>query len=267
MIKIDYQNWNDYRAALAGIDPAASIGGSDRSWCGTASVGEALEIADKGWAEGMDRVRTISLPTVDAMSMAPAEGGWAFDVTGADYDVGDYLAGTPECWLTPDATTQKPVITIAANIVSSAGIPASALELRGAAIVALTLALQTSGYVVRVYAVEGMSIGQDIWHRVELTDPNGGPLDTDRLLFALAHPSAARQLGYALGASLAGKNPNYCGIGWPSGGPSAMPPAEWKTDLYLAGSYLDSANWKSPESVSAWVAETYKALSEGRSIN
>ena len=267
-IIVSYANWAEYRAALAKINPAASVGGSNSSWAASSDVGEALSIADKGWPEGMDRVRSISLPAVSsAVSAHIPEEAWHFDVTGADYDVGEYVSGAPECWLDRAAEATRPVISIGANIVSSAGIPAKALEMRGAAVVALTLALQAAGYVVRVYAVEGMSIGRDIWHRVEVTDPEGGPMDTDRLLYALAHPSAARQLGYALGATLAGKDPTHCGIGWPGSGPGQLPPAEWKFDLYLAGSFLDSANWNDAASVSKWVEETYKALSEGRSIN
>lgn len=267
-IIVTYPTWAAYRAALAEIPADVSVGGSDVKWAASRDVGEARSIADKGWPEGMDRVRQIALPAVSSAVRAHvADDSWRYDVTGADYDVGEYISGAPECWLDRSAEAARPVITIGANIVSSAGIPAKALEMRGAAVVALTMALQAAGYVVRVYAVEGMSIGRDIWHRVEVTDPEGGPTDTDRLLYALAHPSAARQLGYALGAHLTGRSGTHCGIGWPGSGPGQLPPAEWKFDLYLAGSYLDSANWADAASVSKWVEETYKALAEGRSIN
>jgi hypothetical protein len=265
---VSYPTWAAYRAALAEIPADVSVGGSDVSWAKSRDVGDALRIADKGWPEGMDRVRSIALPAVSTAVQAHVQDdAWRYDVTGADYDVGEYVSGAPECWLDRSAEATRPVITIGANIVSSGGIPSKVLEMRGAAVCALTLALQAAGYVVRLYAVEGMSIGRDIWHRVEVTDPEGGPLDVDRMLYAIAHPSAARQLGYALGAHLAGRNGTNCGIGWPGSGPGQLPPAEWKFDLYMGGSYLDSANWNDAASVNAWIAETYKALTEGRSIN
>jgi hypothetical protein len=222
----------------------------------------------------MERVRAISMPIVEALASSTAPDlGWTGDVNGAAYDVGEYLSGTPECWIRPDPAVSKPCVTIAVNTVSSGGIPAAMLELRGAAVVALTLALQSNGYAVRVYAIEGMRPGYkdpDVWHRVCLTDEGGGPLDTDRLLYALAHPSAPRQLGYALGCTVAGVNPTGAAIGWPKehggnwgGGGSMMEwlPEEWRgADVFLPPPFWSDASWNDEASVSAWVQETYARL-------
>ena len=267
--KHDYPNWGEYRKALGALDPAISSGGGwgGNEWSlGVNSVGAALAIADKGWPEGMKKVESITTPAINsAISSVEACSAWGWDVTGADYDVGEFLTGTPDCWLDRTQEGTRPVITIMANCVSSGGIPAEAMARRGAAVVALILALQAGGYVVRVFAVEGMRISnKDIWHRVCLTDDQGGPLDMDRIVFALAHPAAARQLGYMLGASYVGQK-GSCGISWPSNDPKTLPPEDWKRDLYLEAPYLDAAEWHDSESVAAWVAATYKALSEGRS--
>jgi hypothetical protein len=266
----DFSSWGDFLAATRKLDPSRSTGSGAKWAANVDTVGAALRIADAGWAEGMDRVREISLPVVNsiAATIAP-DGGWGWDVTGAAYDVGELLSGAPECWLTPSAIASRPCITISANIVSSGGIPARMLELRGAAVVALTLALQTAGYAVRVYAVEGMSAsttsGEDVnmWHRVTLTDDNGGPLDTDRLLFALAHPASPRQLGYALGQEMAGRSDNSW-LGWPDGSDKTRPPEKsWEGDLYLAPPYYTDAEWENAESVSRWVTEQYERLTKG----
>jgi hypothetical protein len=263
-LELDYLSWSEYREALSKLDPSKQVG--DRAWCGTESIGEALAIADKGWPEGMERVRDISLPVMDsiASSTEAVRGRWRWDVQGADYDVGTYLAGVPECWLDRSAIKTKPLITISANIVSSWAIPKEALEMRGAAVVALTQALQTAGYAVRVYAIEGMLPRpgkRNVWHRVCLTDDKGGPLDMDRLLFALAHPSAARQLGYALGCNAAGVSTGD--IGWPSDNQNTMPPDEWASDIYLHAPYISDTRWNDKESVTKWVTETYAQLTEG----
>jgi hypothetical protein len=255
----DFASWGEYRTELGKLDPERRQG--DRYWCGTDSIGEALQIADIGWPDGMARVQAITMPVVNTIASTLAtDGGWTYDVTGAAYDVGEYLSGVPECWLTPDAVASRPCVTIGANIVSSGGIPKEMLELRGAAVCALAMSLQTAGYAVRVFAIEGMRTENgDVWHRVCLTDDNGGPLDTDRMLFALAHPSAARQLGYSLGNNMQGC-PYSSWLGWPRGDMRATPPEAWATDLYLAPPYLSDADWSTPESVSRWVADTYAKL-------
>lgn len=257
----DYRSWAEYREALATVNPKASVcGGKDFS--GTDTVADALRISDCGWPEGAGLVRDIALPAVQATtSHLSQNAGWDWDVCGSSYDVGAYLTGLPECWLTASVPAQKPVITIGANIVSSGGIPQRVLSMRGAAVVALTMALQTAGYAVRVFAIEGSApCGKTVWHRVCLSDDAGGPLDTDRLLFALAHPSSARQLGYALSNSLAGVAHGNGWIDWPESNPRATPPADWATDLYLAPPYFNDADWESAESVQRWVADTYAKL-------
>src|SRR3954466_4129512 len=133
----DYASWSEYRAALAEMDPNASQC-DDVEWAGTKTIGEALAVADRGWPEGMEYVRDITIPIINGMASTVAhEGGWEYDVTGANYDVGSYLSGVPECWLAPSAVVSRPCITISANIVSSGGIAARHVTIRGAAVAAL----------------------------------------------------------------------------------------------------------------------------------
>lgn len=259
----DYRTWNDYRNALGEMDPAG-YQSNDSHWCGTSNIGEALAIADRGWPEGMEYVQRITIPIVNAMASTDVqEGGWEYDVTGANYDVGAYLSGVPECWLAPTAVASRPCITIAANIVSSGGIDAKHVSTRGAAVAALAFALQSSGFAVRIYAIQGMAInsaGSTVWLRVNLTDDSGGPLDIDRILFGMAHISNTRQLGYSLGCHLTG-NRYSSGILWPENNSKALPPAEWTSDIYLPASHLDDVDWDDSAAVSKWVADTYATLS------
>jgi hypothetical protein len=259
-----YPSWGEYLQAARAIDPdASSTGHKDRDakeWAGAACIGDALKIADLGWADGARLVSEVSAPIVDRISSSHMEiGGWGWDVTGADFDVGELMTGTPECWLTPNEMQAKPVITISANVTTSAGIPARMIELRGAAVVALTLALQAAGYIVRVYKIEGYPVGwgsEPTFHRACLSDDQGGPLDTDRLLFALAHPAAARQIGYCLGAIQGGGNPGSP-LGMPSDPPKAL---GWHGDIYLPAALNSDANWNDEESVSRWVEGQYERL-------
>ncbi len=270
----DYRSWEAFLEAANKLpsNAMAWAAGSGRAWAdGVNTAGEALQIARTGWPAGMEFIRSITTPIVDKMAgtIEAHDERWGWDVTGAAYDVGEYLSGAPECWLAPTLISDKPCITIAANITSSGMIDALQLKRRGAAVVALTLALQASGYAVRAYAIVGMASDTDSeedtsWLRWALTDDNGGPLDTDRLLFALAHPASPRVLGYGLGIDAAGKDPTReHWMPWPKGGKDARPPAEWKADLYLHAVHASDANWEDDASVSAWVASQYETLTKG----
>jgi hypothetical protein len=265
IVSKEYRSWGEYLDAARALPPSASVYGDDkigaRTWAGAANVGEALQIAEHGWREGMARVRSITMPIVTGLAARiETDDGWGYDVTGAAYDVGEYLQGVPECWLSPTHVTEKPCVTIMVNVTTSAGIPKEMIELRGAGVVALALALQAGGFAVRVYKCEGYPVGSTgklACHRVCLTDDAGGPIDTDRLLYALAHPSAARCIGYALGTRLAGAE-----IGTYLGAPTDPPDSlGWGSDLFLPRAYLDDANWRSPASVERWVQEQYAILS------
>lgn len=273
-----YRSWGEYREALAALPPSASVVGGgyhDRDWAlGLDKVGDALALSDKGWPEGMDKARSIIAPALEAHAVAHVQHSTALyaDVTGAGLDVGGYLSGEPECWHSPGALRVKPTLTLAVNLSSSAGVPAENLILRGAGLVALTVALQNAGYVVRVNSVEGGTFNRqdgkpgsvEVWTSVTLTDDNGGPLDMDRLVYALAHPSASRTLGYCMEAHHAGykadRIQNIGWIGWPEGGRDAPPPADWKHDLYIPGLFLSDADWQSPASVQAWIEREYARL-------
>lgn len=268
MILKDFRSWGEYREALKAVPSSYDVsGGNGRWWCDAQDVGVALDLADRGWPEGQEYVRKITTPAVTSMAGRLEHADLGFDVTGASFDVGEYLAGTPECWINPLHTAAKPCVTISMHTSTSGSISADVLRTRGAAVVALTLALQQSGYAVQVYAIDGGTVddSQTIWIRTCLTDSGGGPLDTDRLLFALAHPAAARQLTYSLEILYTGYTFNRPHrLGWArEGGSSARPPEEWKTDLYLHASHWDDRDWTSPEAVGAWVVEMYEQLTKG----
>ena len=130
--------------------------------------------------------------------------------------------------------------------------------MRGAGVVALTLALQAAGYVVDVAAICGSGIleggERPYWLRVPLVDAGGGPLDTDRLLFALAHPANVRVCMFALGAALHGY-PASCATR--EGGRNP-----WTADLVLPRIETRDAAWQDARSVSALVEQTFAQLTQ-----
>lgn len=250
-----WQEWLDTVKPRAAESTYAS-GWSSR---GLKTLGEVITLAERGWSEGSTYVQTLTLPTVTTVQRGIAHDGWQYDVTGADYDVGEYLSGVPECWLAQNAHETRPVVSIIANICVSSGIGDEAILHRGSAIVALAMLLQTAGYVVRAYACAGIETRSLGWQRVELTDPNGGPLDTNRLMFAYAHPAALRSIGFAVADALTGKGTPA----WPSGGAAARdayPKDKWACDLFIPSGYLSETDWNSAAGVEAWVRETFAKL-------
>lgn len=242
-------DWSEYLARFDAIDPSDTYGPAEWSG-GVANLGEALQVARKGWPEGMEWARDVAMPALSAATSTRVAGeAWTYDVTGAAYDVGEYLSGVPECWLACQTSETRPVISILVNIAVSAGVPADAIRRRGAAVTALALHLQASGYVVELWSTWGVDV-YDVrkgacWHRVRLSDGNGGPLDVDRVLFALAHPAAGRQLAHFMVSH---------------GQPINNPP--WTADLYLPCMSLGAADWKDAESVTRWVETTYQTLTD-----
>lgn len=232
----------------------ARLGSFDKSWLGAKSFEEAIALARYGWPEGMAKVKVIAAPMLDRLVPLVASGhAWEWDVTGASYDVGEYLSGAPECWLVPVPALAKPTVTLQSETYLSASTPAQAVTQRGVAVVALALALERAGYAVKIETVSGVSYYSQLeqWVRVTLTD-GSGPLDIDRIVFALAHPAAIRWLGYGTECALAG-------IEAQSGYPckSANP---WNATLTIPDLRHGRINWSDRRAIDAWLEETFTAI-------
>ncbi len=251
--------WGDFLAESTKV-PAQHRIRCDHDWNGVRSWDEGVSLASRGWADGMAHVRSVSLPAVKQLvARRPVGNTWGWDVTGADYDTGEYLSGVPECCQTPTVEDQKPVVRLMVNLTTSRGCPQEIITMRGAGVVALTLALQASGYVVDVSGLVGVApdYRKSIWYRIPLCDANGGPLDVDRLVYALAHPSCPRLFGYSLAHAECGTDPNKGFTGWAQHAP------EWETDLWLGHAGYGDADWSNASAVSKWVQREYDRLTAG----
>lgn len=266
------RNFQDWAEFLDAVDaPENGLAGAFTAWAwdadqiaGARSFEEVRNLARFGWADGAQHIKSIALPIVESVVTRRATGtSWEWDVTGAAYDVGEYLSGVPECWLTATPEETKPVVTIQVDLGLRASIPGRIVTLRGAGLVALTLALQAAGYVVDIAAICGSGISANgdrpYWLRVPLVDANGGPLDTDRLLFALAHPANVRVCLFGLGAALHG-HPG-------SGATHQGGENPWKANLMLPRIETSDADWQSPAAVSAWVKRTFEQLTQTKGDN
>lgn len=215
----------------------------------------AAALALYGWPEGAREASILASKVVQAVIAGTGNAlvmQMQSDVCGACYDVGAYCSGEPECWIRPEPTLTKRAISIGVNAGASGGVPASALRNRGIAIASLVLALQTAGYPVTVDVFEvshsGYSGAQSFVTRI--TDATGSPLDIDRLVYSIGHPSMLRQI-------IANAYGQY--HQWGHATPdSDGKPEGYSFDLCIGGCHLyDTDRWVG-DRATAWVMEEFK---------
>lgn len=169
----------------------------DGDWTMTRNFGEAVELAKRGWSEHRDAVDNVLGNVVPQIRDAlPDVFQSVHNVTGAVVDVAAFLSGEPECMIDfvpePEATCGK-VVTMLVSLDCSAGIEATEIVARGAAICALAECLTMVGYTLEVW---GESHCGEISHTVRVKAA-ADALDADAMLYAMAHPSMFRRIMFS----------------------------------------------------------------------
>jgi hypothetical protein len=166
---------------------------------GTRSFAEALDLARKGWPEGAEAARRFAgqFGAVAASNVLRPEIGYA--VCGDTIDMGRYLMGEPECFMewreSEVSAAGAKVLKVAINISISSAIPADAIMRRGAAMIALVDLLEQAGRRCEVWVASATcSNGEHYREFAVRLKEAGQPLETDRLAFAMCHPSMERRL-------------------------------------------------------------------------
>lgn len=131
--------------------------GKNGDFCGVSSWDKACDLASHGWADGMGQAMAIAdqvLPTIQA-DVPRYEWQGFHDVTGCEVDMDRYLTGIPENMIDYEnvkISTAGRLITLVVSTCVSGAMSTEAIEERGAAIVALTLALQACQHEVEIWA-------------------------------------------------------------------------------------------------------------------
>lgn len=176
--------------------------GDDPEWAG-ASFNEALRLARKGWTDQLSTALSIAESAVDMAEkehMVNSFNQPVWDVTGAQVDIGAFLAGTPECMIDyPLTETSKVgrVITLCASVSYSGSVYASTIQRRGQTMVALALALSKLGHSSELWADLSGGSGTGEFHIRVLVKSASDELDPARVMFAFAHPAMLRVLGFS----------------------------------------------------------------------
>lgn len=242
---------------------------NSQSWnahAGGVTPAEAIRLAREGWPEGMAKaeelIGRVSDEVIQGRGMGEGEEVIS-DVMGAAYDPATFAAGIPECWGRIAPVVSKRAVRIVINVTTSYGVDPGDMMKRGLAVAALAMVLKAKGYPVTI------DVAQYLYHstrdRTEMTtvrvaDANtGSPLDLDRIVFALAHPSMFRHLMRAHTDQVLGDTER----GW--GASNVLDfasQAKKDSDLYLTSMHLDHKRlWR--KDPAGWVAKEVEAIVAG----
>lgn len=199
------QDFNSMEAWLAFLQTPTDLLDDERHstkignarWAGTASLPEAIALAEYGWPEGVKRITklsaTISEDLVNLLHVPEVQ----FDVTGDMLDIGRFVLGEPEDFMSlipAEIELHPKILHLAVNTGASFTVSAEAMIQKGAAVVALVDALEQHGKRMIVDCIiTACAYANSIYTTIRLKDADG-PVQLANLVFAIAHPSMLRRL-------------------------------------------------------------------------
>ena len=203
-----FETFNDFLEASLVVPKKQDSSSSRRSdkgsnpWSGTNTFEQAVELAQRGWADGASKALQFRACIADAVReiITSRSTSYAWDVSGQFIDIGRYLEGEPECFGTLDTTGQtaaQPVVKIFVNLAASGAVSVESLFARGAVILAAIDVLEATGKRVEVVAAKG-SRGDTIHETYVTVKRPDQPVDADRLAFVLAHAGCLRRLFFSV---------------------------------------------------------------------
>lgn len=120
------------------------------------------------------------------------------DVEGQFFDVGDVLAGVPECWYNQSQMPEREVINVDAAIGMSASYSAEEITRRGASIIALVDKLTECGFIPVLRLIFHTRLKRSRHHfDGDLTciiEVANNPIDLDAVAFMVANPAGLRRV-------------------------------------------------------------------------
>ena len=179
-----------------------------RDWDLGAGWQGAIDLAEKGWADGRKKMSSALASLAGEFVLSPPPES---DVAGGVLCCPSFIAGDP-CHFDADADTpdggKSKIVRLIVPLSASANVSASALCNRGAAIASVIDALESAGHSVEV---ETHSVHQDLYQGERqqtvirhIVKQAGAQLSLDRLAVSIAHPATFRRLHFAGVESIGG---------------------------------------------------------------
>jgi hypothetical protein len=163
----------------------------------------AITLASKGWKEGAERALALraSIDGTIRDVVCARQAGYGWEVSGDFVDVGKFLVGEPECFVTTVADGECAtgrVVRLVANVAASAAVTQESLFCRGAVVVAAIDILESLGHRVELTVARGTTTKGKTLELFVPVKSASQPLDIDRLAFCLCHPAFLRRLTWSV---------------------------------------------------------------------
>lgn len=199
-------------------DSGSSRTSTDANWAGTKTFEEAKSLAVAGWAEGAAEALTMraSIDAAVREIVCARQAAYAYDLTGDSVDVGRFLSGEPECFVTQTDNGESSngrVVRLVANLAASGSVSSKSLFARGAVILAAVDIIEACGHRVELHIAHGSRNSVENFQQFTLIKSASQPLDVDRLAFCLCHAACLRRLAFSV-MEQHGQMPNSS---WPAG--------------------------------------------------
>ena len=210
MVVTTYNTWDQFvRAAdnTNNLNPRVreSRSISDPSWAGSANWQETLDLAHRGWPEGLRRIKEQVSIIERFVSPRQPYKELVHAVQGPGVlDFNRYQQGRPDSWVVWEGIDSQDgqstvIVPLVFNLSASSGVSLETMFRRGATICALIDILEHSRIRVEAMVVEHANYGKPglyTW-KVVLKKAQDH-LDMDRMAFALCHASVLRRLMFSL---------------------------------------------------------------------
>jgi len=257
-----YDNIQDYYREC--MLPSQSHYNSSRAgsadFCYSNSFKETQERFTKGFPEGSAKARELLMQlTPFVRSVQGVKRGWKPQrYPGGNFILDNYVKGIPDICNTMSPVISKKFCSIILNQTASAGISTDVMLKRGIVTIALVNILEQNGYRVSVKVAYGeQGYTHKLFTIVNLKAFNQ-TIETDRLAFFLADPSAFRRLNFAFMESRPEPIPGDIlnrSYGVPGDLPANM---IGEKDIYLTKANFNDSCWHDLDGTKQYLKETLK---------
>lgn len=195
-------SWSEFVARAEGSTRRSN---EKDSWAG-ASFPKALEMArGDGYKQAIAKAEEIAGHVEHLVDAQLTKNTFqaVYATAGAEVDMGRFLSGEPECMVESEPiviSRHGRAVRIAVPVCYSSNVGKDEILARGAAVMALVGVLRRCQHPLEVWATinihttNGENGRLSYMIKVQSADQ---PVDMGRLMYALAHPSMLRQLGFA----------------------------------------------------------------------
>lgn len=241
-------------------------------WFKTQNFAEATALAHNGWSDGVEKCKAIAQPLIDRLSIMIERPEIRYDVCpGIDYDMGLVVTGDPEHWMSYEYQTVEGegnrLVRITFDCTVSSGISAEIIQAKGAVLAALVELLELGGNRVEVvclpirtghgYAYEPKHENYTAYASV-VVKRFEQPLDMNRLMFAFAHPSMLRRIGFRFAENCPVAVQNAMGASYGSCIKEQPTEPETRCDIFIGSSIYGDPVWTNTESTQKWLLSNLK---------